>query len=190
MKKAFAGIVGALLLAPGAQAEDKAAMAAQGKALIQEFAGSLQSELKAAMQAGGPVEAITVCNIRAPEITAAISEGSDGWEIARSSHKLRNPANAPDAYTEAAIQEFLARQAAGESAADLVKTEIVSEDGQKVFRMVKAIPTGDVCLNCHGGDQVTPAVEEALAEYYPEDQARGFKPGEMRGVFTLTKVLD
>ncbi len=35
-----------------------------------------------------------------------------------------------------------------------------------------------------------PEVEEVLKTLYPEDQARGFAVGQMRGVFTLKKVLE
>ncbi len=59
-----------------------------------------------------------------------------------------------------------------------------------MFRMVKAIPTGEICLVCHGGAEVKPEVEARLAELYPDDRARGFGPGEMRGVFTLSKLLE
>ena len=113
-----------------------------------------------------------------------------GWTIARSSHKLRNLGNSPDAYTAAAIEEFLARQENGESAKEMVKAEIVEQDGQKVFRMVKAIPTGKQCLACHGGAEVSDAVATRITELYPEDKARNFNVGEMRGVFTLMKVLN
>ena len=51
-----------------AAAEDKQALVAEGKALIKEFAGTLKGELMAAVEAGGPVNAIGVCNARAPEI--------------------------------------------------------------------------------------------------------------------------
>ncbi len=183
-------MIGALGAASTAAAqEDKAALAAEGKAVIQSFAGALKGELKAAMKAGGPTQAIEVCNLRAPQIADRVSAES-GWTVARSSHRLRNPANAPDAYTAAAIDEFLKRQGAGEKAADLVKAEIVEEDGRRMFRMVKAIPTGEICLVCHGGAEVKPEVEARLAELYPDDRARGFRPGEMRGVFTLSKLLE
>ncbi len=44
-------------------------------------------------------------------------------------------------------------------------------------------------LVCHGSAEVPAAVVEKLADLYPEDMARGFAFGDMRGVFTLTKVL-
>jgi hypothetical protein len=173
-----------------AWAEDKAALVEEGKALIQQFGGTLKTELQTAIKAKGAPYAIEVCNLRAPEIAAQVSSDS-GWSVARSSHKLRNPQdNAADAYTAAVIDEFLTRQAAGESAETLAKAEIVEIDGQKQFRLVKAIPTAEVCLACHGSAEVSPEVEVELARLYPEDQARGFSEGEMRGVFTLMKPLN
>ena len=171
-----------------AQAADKAALAEEGKALMMAFGGTLKGELQAAMKAGGPVNAIQVCNVRAPEIAGKVSADS-GWTVARSSHRIRNPENLADEYTNAVIDDFLARQEAGEMAADLVSAEIVTEDGVEKFRLIKAIPTEEVCMNCHGGDNVKQAVVDKLAELYPSDDARGFEVGQMRGVFTLTKML-
>lgn len=183
-----AGVV--LALSGGiAPAADTEALAEEGKALIQQFGGALKKELMAAVEAGGPVNAIGVCHERAPGIAAEIS-GASGWSVARSSHKLRNPDNAPDAFTAAAIAEFLDRQAAGESAEAMAKAAVIEEEGGRVFHLVKAIPTGELCLNCHGSAEVSAEVEAKLAELYPADMARGFSAGEMRGVFTLKKPLD
>ena len=175
-------------LASPAVSEDKAALVEEGKGVMAEFGKTLKDALMLAVAEGGPVNAIGVCNERAPEIATSLSTET-GWTIARSSHKLRNPENAADAYTAAAIQDFLSREASGEMAKDLVRAEIVEENSKQVFRLVKAIPTGGLCLNCHGGDSVKPDVVEKLAELYPEDQARGFTEGQMRGVFTLSKTL-
>lgn len=190
MKKNLAALLLVSGLAAGsASATDMSALVNEGKSLMAAFGGALKAELTAAVEAGGPVNAIGVCNEVAQSMAAEASAES-GWTIARSSHLLRNPENAPDAYTAAAIEDFLARQAAGEPAADLVRAEIVEEDGQQVFRMVKAIATGGACLGCHGGDQVSPEVVAKLAELYPNDEARGFSEGEMRGVFTLSRVVE
>ncbi len=176
------------LFSSPALANDKAALAAEGKALMMAFGGALRTELVAGMQAGGPVNAISVCSVQAPEISDKLS--TQGWIVARSSHKLRNTSNEPDEFTAATIEDFLARSAAGEAVDALVRAEIVEENGQQLFRMVKAIPTGEACLACHGGNEVSAAVVEKLADLYPADMARGFALGDMRGVFTLTKVLE
>ena len=187
MRKGILILAFAALATPAFSA-DKAALVDEGKALMARFGGTLKDALLLAISEGGPSHAIGVCNERAPEIAASIANDS-GWTVARSSHRLRNPDNAPDAFTAATIEDFLTREAAGEKAADMVRTEIVEEDGRNVFRLVKAIPTAGVCLNCHGADEVTPEVEVQLNSLYPSDQARGFTEGQMRGVFTLSKVL-
>jgi cytochrome c553 len=70
----------------------------------------------------------------------------------------------------------------------LVKAEVIEEDGHKTFRMMKAIPTAEVCTQCHGSEIAEP-VAAKLDELYPEDQARGFEVGDLRGAFTLKKAL-
>ncbi|MCW8888513.1 MAG: DUF3365 domain-containing protein, partial [Gammaproteobacteria bacterium] len=68
-------------------------------------------------------------------------------------------------------------------------TEVVMEDGKQYFRMMKAIPTAQKpCLMCHAGT-IKPPVEAKLKSLYPDDKARGYKAGDIRGAFTLKKAL-
>jgi len=184
-----AALCGLAMSAPAEATDDElTALKAEAAAIVQAFAGELQGELLTAMKDGGPINAIGICNDKAPTIAKA-HEDASGWTVARSSHKLRSGSNAPDDYTAAVIADFVAREKAGAPAKGLVQAEIVEADGARVFRFVKAIPTGQPCLNCHGGDDVAPEVVAKLAELYPEDRARGFSVDQMRGVFTLSKVL-
>ena len=42
------------------------------------------------------------------------------------------------------------------------------------------------CLKCHGtAGQVSQGVKDATAEYYPHDTAMGYKPGDIRGAWTV-----
>jgi hypothetical protein len=188
MKKLTIAVAAALSLTSGAMAE-QANHAEEAKGLIKQFAGQLKGELVAAMKAGGPVNAISVCKDKAPAIAASLSEQS-GWHVARTSLKTRNPANAPDDYERAVMEQFEADKASGKDPMTLAKGEVTEVDGAKTFRFMKAIPTGEVCLACHGGDSVKPEVEAKLAELYPEDTARGFSAGDLRGAFTLSKRVD
>ncbi len=180
-------LAAALLAAMPAAAADLAPLKQEAAGLIKQYAGTLQGELKAAMQAGGPTEAIAVCNAKAPAIAAELSRTS-GWDIGRTSHRIRNPDSAPDAWERAVLDDFLARLGKGEPAERLVRAEIVDDGGARVFRMAKAIPVQEVCLNCHGAE-LAPAVTAALAEHYPADAATGFAMGDIRGVFTLKKPM-
>jgi hypothetical protein len=69
-------------------------------------------------------------------------------------------------------------------------SEFVELDGKNVFRYMKAIPTGEICLNCHGGDNVKPEVEAKLTEFYPDDKARGYSIGDIRGAFSIVQPID
>ena len=64
----------------------------------------------------------------------------------------------------------------------------MSSDGRKVFRYMKAISTGALCLNCHGAD-VSADVTRELERLYPKDAARGFRVGDIRGAFSITQTL-
>jgi hypothetical protein len=50
---------------------------------------------------------------------------------------------------------------------------------------MKAIPTGAVCLACHG-QTLAPEIQEALDTDYPHDRARGYELGQIRGAFSIT----
>ena len=160
----------------------------EARKVIKQFATQLKGELKKAMKEGGPVNAISVCNEKAPKITDAVS-ASSGWTVARTSLKPRATANTPLPWERKVLEEFEARKAAGADPKTLDYSDVVEEDGKKVFRYMKAIPTGKVCLNCHGGDNVKPEVVMRLKTLYPSDQARGFKEGDIRGAFVLKKNL-
>ena len=68
------------------------------------------------------------------------------------------------------------------------RSGIEDDQGQKTFRYMKAIPTGSLCLACHG-DKLDPEVDAKLKALYPNDTARGFKEGDLRGAFTIAKPL-
>lgn len=176
-----------LLAGAPAFAGDFDQRAQESRAAIQQFAGLLQGELTAAMQAGGPTNAISMCRDKAPAIAAQISKDK-GWDVARTSLKTRNTANAPDAWEQEVMRKFEARKAAGEDVKVLEHFEVVEQGGKKEFRYMKAIPTQAVCLTCHGA-QLSPEVVTALDRLYPEDKARGFAEGDLRGAFTITQPM-
>lgn len=152
------------------------------------FGKALKSELVTAMQAGGPLAAIEVCNSRAPGIAAAVSL-EQGMQVSRVSLKNRNPGNAPNDWQKTVLRSFEERLGEGEDAGGLSWQQTVDVDGVKEYRFMKAIPTGGVCLACHG-KSIDPAVQKRLTELYPADQATGFSEGELRGAFVVTKATN
>jgi hypothetical protein len=174
----------------GSQAQEPADLEAftmESRAKIKAFAGELQGELGAAIKSGGPISAIDVCHDRAPEIAEGLS--TEGWHVARTSHRTRNPGNAPDAWEAAVLDSFIARAEAGETFDAMDEAEIVETDNGKAYRYMKAIPVGEVCLTCHGTD-LDADLAAQIASLYPADQATGFELGQLRGAFTVTRQLD
>jgi Protein of unknown function (DUF3365) len=124
----------------------------------------LMGELLAAETEGGAKQAIEVCGKVAPEIAREVA-GRLGGRIGRTSHRLRNPENAPPDWI-----------------ADLMAEEprvYLGPDGE--MGVTLPIPTKAMCLTCHGAPE-----GELLAkidELYPDDKARGFAEGDLRGQF-------
>jgi hypothetical protein len=186
MKKIL--VLGTLaIFSASAFAADLETRVAQSRLASKEFMQSLKGELQAAMKAGGPINAIQVCRIRAPQIASDIS-GKKGWKVARTSLKVRNSSNAPDAWERTVLQRFEAEKLAGKDPAKMEFYEVVKTGNGDVFRYMKAIPAGKLCMTCHGSN-IAPELVKKIDELYPNDQARGYSPGDIRGAFTIQQGM-
>ena len=176
MKLQLASLVmsAALLCAcsgPSASAPETVDPTAAGAALLGPFKSELMQALSAGMQ-DGPAAAIDVCSRRAPAIARGLSV--DGVRMGRSSHKLRNPDNAPPDWLEPILSDY----ASGEAPLEPRAIDI----GAGRHGYVEPIITQPMCLTCHG-NEIDAGVRAQLAEDYPEDRATGFAEGDLRGVF-------
>lgn len=169
-------------------AQETDALVSEARSTAMKLGKNLKMTLQSAMKSGGPVAALDACHSAAPGIADSVSQET-GWSAGRTSLKERNPGNKPDEWELAVLNKFEERKKAGENPKTIEYSEVVELDGEKTFRFMKAIPTEKVCLNCHGGDNVKAEVNAKLKELYPEDRARGFKEGDLRGAFTLSKSL-
>ncbi|PHS22875.1 MAG: hypothetical protein COA85_10705 [Robiginitomaculum sp.] len=182
-------LIGFVIVAIGYSAEQAAlrAEATEARAASQIFAKTLKTQLVAAIKTDGPVGAISVCQQIAPAISAQYS--THGLHIGRTALKLRNPANAPDAWERSVLEGFVAAMAKGVDPAALERYAFFSnKNGGKTFRYMKAISVGQSCLACHGRN-LAPAVQDSIRQNYPEDQATGFALGDLRGAFTVQKKI-
>ena len=129
---------------------------------------TLKGELMSAIQSGGPVSAIDVCHTRAPAIAANVST-EQGVQIGRTSHKLRNGSNSAPFWMQTVVEDQVAEPHA-------------FADPEGGLAIAYPITLENGCVICHGQpDQIAPAVREAIAVQYPDDQATGFAPGDLRG---------
>ncbi len=176
-----------LMFTTNIQASENNQLAAEARTIIKGFATELKQTLGSRMKKSGPVSAIEVCNEKAPEITSKTSENS-GWSVTRTSLKIRNHGNQPDQWEQAVLERFEQQKSIGANPKKLEFFEIVNSGSNDEFRYMKAIPTGDVCLACHG-ETLNESVQQKIDELYPNDHARGFKAGDIRGAFSLRKSI-
>jgi len=190
---AWASFVLACVVAAAVRAQQPTPMTdqerlAKAREVAQSMADRIRTELAAALRTG-VVEAIGVCHTLSPELADQTSATS-GFEVTRTAFKLRNPENAPDAWEAKVLEDFQRRAAEGAELSKLDHYEVVTtNEGDKLFRYMKAIPTQEMCLACHGTD-VKQNVKAEIAKYYPEDKATGFKLGELRGAFSLVQLME
>ena len=159
------------------------ALGENAKKITRVFANSLKSELQKAMENGGPVNALTICNTTAIPITEKVAE-EKGVQLSRVSLKNRNPANAPIDWQKTVLENFDARAAKGEDVKTMVYAKIIEEHGIRQFRFMKALPTSEICLTCHGS-KLTPDLSSKLIELYPYDKATGYTLRQIRGAVVI-----
>lgn len=194
MRYALTLALGAALVTGTAHAQsavdepDLTAQVNASRAAARQFGGRLKDALQQAVQSGGPINGISVCHDKAGQIATDLAQNLD-MLVGRTSLKVRNPDNAPDNWELAVLKQFEARKVQGEPTDKLEFFAVIDDDkGQKTFRYMKAIPTAVPCLACHG-DSISPEVDVRLKELYPNDTARGFREGDLRGAFTIAKPL-
>lgn len=155
----------------------------QGRALARQLGSELKAELGEALQRGGPVAAIDVCRFKAPEIAGRLAQES-GAVVGRTALRVRNPANRPSDWQRRELERFAADLAAGRPVAGLESLATVTTPEGVENRYLKAIVTEPLCVTCHGSS-LAPEVAAAIARDYPDDQATGFEPGQLRGAFSV-----
>ena len=156
--------------APSEEAGEDACVAS-ATAAIGQLQRGLKTRLVAAMGEGAPA-AVRVCADEAEAIRAHVAQES-GVRVGRTSTKLRNPANAEAPPWAKAYLESPAR----EDGAFVHWVERTPTEA----RVVSPLVAQGLCLTCHG-EAIPPEVAEVLDERYPEDEARGFAEGDLRGV--------
>lgn len=159
--------------------EEQSHVRTTGSEVAARLVKTLGTQMKTALESGGPVAAVTVCQNAAQPLTNSVTGDAPEISVRRTSLRVRNPINAPDPLDRSVLQEFES------SAPDQRPDEIVkwSRDSARYY---KPLTTQDVCTKCHGNPETfSPALRDLLRETYPDDHATGFAVGELRGVIRV-----
>ena len=177
---ALVGILGSVQASADTQPELTDTLTADCRLLVGEFKRELMGEFMPAMKDGGPVNAIGVCQTKAPAVAQRFSK-LDGWAMRRTALRTRNSANAADEFERAALKAL-----AADSVSE-VSQWVTDTDGHTQFRYLSAITMAKPCMACHGDPAaIDDSLKSVIARLYPNDKATGFEPGQLRGAFSIT----
>lgn len=189
MRKFLVTFVSVIAVAFAPASAEEFGLLQDARAVASSIPPRLLTVLQQEIEKGGVDGAIGVCRDKAPQMAKEASEKT-GWQIRRVSLKNRNPKAVPDAWEASVLRDFDRRAAAGEDPKALERGEMVSEAGVYSYRYMKALPTQQLCLSCHGSSSdIAPAVKTRLTELYPADKATGYQLNQIRGAMTIRRTF-
>lgn len=154
-------------------------LAVAAEQAVEQFSSQLQASLQVALKEGGPLNAVNICNVVAPDIQIAHFRG--GWFIERVTAKPRNHNNQADSAQLAILALF-----ESDSGAPGYIAHWVDPKKREKFQFFRPIKVKEVCLGCHGDTAgFVPGLTAEINKYYREDKATGYKVDELRGMFAV-----
>ena len=152
----------------------------KGRAILKATKSELGKNLLGAIKKKKTAGAVTFCNTKALPITKGKMKE---WNaiIKRATDKPRNPRNLANADEMKYINQFKQRHAQG----DTPKPVLVKTD--KGYQFFSPIITNQMCMQCHGHAKkdVKEEVLSKIKNLYPNDLALGYKPNQVRGIFSI-----
>lgn len=148
----------------------------KGDSITRVTFDTLRNTLMRAIAARGVEGAIGFCNAEALSLTSAFA--SKDILVRRTALRYRNPSNAPDS------TEIIQLSAYAQTLPATGKPVLLKDDEDNIHYF-KPIYTLALCLNCHGdpGTHISPATQQAIRRYYPDDKATGFGENSLRGMW-------
>jgi hypothetical protein len=168
---------------PALTAEVQQAAVQRGKAIAAETFGLLSSNLQTALQSGGVSNALPFCALTASPLTTGIA-AKHGVTLKRVTHQARNPAAKASATELAVLQSFASALTASTNPPPPFATNLIA--GQATF-FAPIVIANELCLKCHGepGKDISAENLAIIQQHYPQDEATGFKLGQLRGAWRI-----
>lgn len=165
--------------------ELKIALRSDAKAFLE----SLKTVLIKEIQTNGIVKAVSVCSDTAQLLTNNYGIAK-GIYIKRVSFKNRNPMNVPDEFESKVLKMFEEQFSKNQLKPESEFVEMVEDNGIYKVRYMKPIFVQPECLNCHGAEeQISDQVKDIINKIYPDDKAKGYQMGDLRGAVSILKTL-
>jgi hypothetical protein len=159
-----------------------------GDRAINSIGYSLVVEARSVLVNQGAKAAIAKCHLKAIPAVGNVLQGVPRvTAYKRTSLKVRNPANAPDAAEEIALKRVERALDAGNSAPKILVQRVDHANGEQEWRVYRPVAVLAQCVACHGpADSLAEDVKAELKLLYPNDAATGYKAGDWRGLIRVT----
>lgn len=154
-----------------------------GDSISAEAQNQLISTLQNAVAEKGVPGAVEFCNVQALPILSEVGD-KYGVSIRRASNRYRNPTDQPTEEEKTILDAYEYNAESGNKS----DPNIQKFENGEVYLYTKAIIIpGGFCLSCHGapGIEINDETLEKLAELYPQDQAKGHRVGDLRGMWSI-----
>lgn len=164
---------------PNSANEDAAGYLQKGNQIAKNTFDTLRTVLLKTIGERGYASAVKFCNVQALPITSFYA--SEGIKVSRVSDKNRNAANGLQNMDKEQWQRYMEAAAKGDS---LQANVITAENKVHYYKPILIQP---MCLGCHGtaGKEIAGDLLPVLDSLYPGDKARGYKTGDLRGMWHI-----
>jgi hypothetical protein len=151
----------------------------RGDSIVKITFDTHRNTLLATIGKEGIAGAVMFCSGKANGITSIYSQKD--ISVSRLSDKPRNPANKMGGEDSVIWNQYLEMAARHDSMRPMVVAR------NKEVHYFKPIFIQPLCLSCHGqaGKEITPEVAHIIDSLYPSDLAKGYKTGDLRGIWHL-----
>jgi hypothetical protein len=154
----------------------------EARLLVLDLKTSLVKNLSDKISQEGPLKAVPFCHANVKSLAkGAAGKRGEKYMFGRTSHKVRNPENAPKEWAEDYLREFQGKFK-GEVKKDFIIHTL--KNGKRIY--MEPLFAEGKCLICHG-ESVAENLKKEILKLYPEDRAQGFKLGEFRGFIWVSE---
>lgn len=160
-----------------------------GERTIDQVGTTLVLEVRRVLASATPAMAIGMLHLKDYKLPAVAPGKTAVIALRRTSLRVRNPANTPDAADRAALDLIKEQLEQGDPVAKVLVQRVVRPAQPPEWRVYRPLGAMKQCLECHGSTaDLAAGVNDALKIFYPHDTAVDYKENDWRGVIRVSIV--
>ncbi|MBI2518098.1 MAG: DUF3365 domain-containing protein [Opitutae bacterium] len=158
-----------------------------GERTIDRIGSALIMEVERVLTTQGLDTAVEELHLKNLKLPRPVDGKPRVVAMKRTSLRIRNPDNAPDAADMAALKLVAESLGGDEPPPKVLFQKVETPDAPVEWRVYRPIAVTEHCLLCHGkGDSLQPSVQSAVARHFPEDQAVNYSAYDWRGLIRVS----